>query len=101
MAGTAGHSGRKTIAAELLSASIQTSGTEDAKYAYSLFVQKMHGERISKDRLAAAAVVMDRVLGKPQQRIAGSFEGVLPIHLMDVNYRAGLDEGTDSTAPSP
>lgn len=84
--GARANSGRKTIAAELLNAEIRTTGTEDARYAYSLFVQKMHGERISPSRLMAAKEVMDRVLGKPKQVLAG-----MPTEPIAVVYTSAID----------
>ena len=89
--------GRKTIAAELLRHDIQVDGVEDARYAYSLFVTVMQGGYIALERLRAAREVMNRVLGKPQQRIAGSWEGgEIPVQF--VSYRDGLTHAEDNPA---
>lgn len=64
--------GRKPTAYTVLKREIEAHGRGEAEYAFSLLSAIMRNEAADvKIRMAAADMVLDRVLGKPKQHVSG------------------------------
>lgn len=64
--------GRKPTAYTVLKREIEAHGRTEAEYAFSLLSAVMRNEAADvRIRMAAADMVLDRVLGKPKQHVSG------------------------------